>query len=92
MTFKNYMRRLNKKIRVRRGPKRTQEFDGPFEVEWTRFGFIWGPIHVERTGDSEQGRIGVYVTNGDRASVHYTVDEDGSHPSYEVFRDWEVSS
>ena len=57
---------------------RTDEIDGPFEVEWTRFGFIWGPLHVERIGDTDTKRVGIYVTNAKGESVTYTCTEDGT--------------
>lgn len=59
------------------------EVDGPFEVEWTRFGFIWGPIHVERIGDTDQKRVGVYITDRTK-SVIYSCAESGGDVSVDV--------
>ena len=35
--------------------------DGPFEAEVTKYGFIWGPVSVERISDIGSGVvIGIY--------------------------------
>lgn len=62
------------------------EKDGPYEVEWTRYGFIWGPVHVERIG-IENGAAGFYLTDGQGNGIEVHVPVDGHGPA-RAFRDW----
>lgn len=46
------------------------EFDGAYPVEWTRFGFHWGPAVVERVAVLPTGAVVLYIagTDGENAT------------------------
>lgn len=60
--------------------------DGPLEVKETRFGFIWGNVHVERIG-VEDGRAGIYIADGQGNGLEIHVPLKGG--PLRVFKNWQ---
>jgi hypothetical protein len=50
--------------------RKAPEMDGRFPVEWTRFGFHWGPAVIERVAIGPRGHVALYIggTDGEKAT------------------------